>query len=171
MNSKQRAQEIGISMKEIISEALFPTQVWEASDEESLWFHAPLLFSEFEPMQLTFESNLGFECNAIQSFIFYHQKVPANKISQVDELIHALNEWLVIGHLYRDPAADKLVYTSGFIIRELGFSKAEFEIVLRALIANGREYLNFIRKKLKSNEDPKITLQNLFLKMSNDMSL
>lgn len=171
MNSKQKAQEIGIRMKEIISDLIFPTQIWETSDEEGFCFHAPLLFSEFEPQQLTFESSLDFECKVIQSYIFYHRPVPANKIPQVDELIHAINEWLVIGHLYRDPATNKLVYASGFVLRELGFNQTEFEIVLKAFFDNGREYLNFIKKQIKSDEDPKITLEKLFFKMSKDLDL
>ena len=171
MNSKQRAQEIGIRMKEIIGDLLFPTQVWESLDDETLYFHAPLLFPEFAHLQLTFESNLDFDCGAIRSFIHYHQPVPAKRISLVDKLIHGLNEWLVVGHLYRDPGTNELVYASGFIIRELGFNKTEFEITLKAFLDNGREYLNFIKEQIKSNEDPEIILQDLFFKMSNDMDL
>ena len=171
MNSKQRAQQIAASMKEIISDVIFPTQVWESLDDETLYFHAPLLFPEFEHLQLTFESNLDFDCGAIRSFIRYHQPVLANRISLVDKLIHGLNEWLVVGHLYRDPGTNELIYTSGFIIRELGFDKTEFEIALRAFFANGREYFRFIKEQIKSKEDPENILQDLFFKMSHDLKL
>ena len=171
MSSKQKAQEIGIRMKEIIGDLLFPTQIRETSDEEGFCFHAPLPFPEFEPLQLTFESSLDFDCKVIQSYIFYHRPVPANRIPQVDELIHAINEWLVIGHLYRDPATNKLVYASGFVLRELGFNQTEFEDVLKSFFDNGREYLNFIKKQMKSDEDLKITLEEVFFKMSNDLDL
>ena len=169
MDSNKRAQEIGVGMKEVINKVVVLPQVWEETNEEGLWFSGGLQFPEFDDLQVMLQVNLGFDCNAIQSSIILHQPVPDNKILQVDELIHALNGWSVTGHLYRDLRNSNLVYTSGIIIRDLGFNKAEFERGLKALLGNGCEFLNFLEKQLKSKEDPNISLQRLFLKMSKRM--
>lgn len=159
MDSKQRAQEVRVAMKEIISKLMFPNEAQEGENEEAFWFAGALLFPEHDDLQVTYEVSLDFKCDAIQAFVFYHQPVSTNKIQEVDELIHNLNLWPGIGHLFRNPRSNKLAYTVGIIVRDLEFDKADFERVIDTLIKTGGEFLNFLRQQLQGNGDPNISLK------------
>ena len=159
MGSKQRAEEIRTAMKKIISRIVFPAHVREEENEERFWFAGALLSLGYDSLRGTYEVSLDLECVAIQSLVFHRRPVPTDKIQEADELIHALNRELVIGHLFRDSLSNELTFTIGMIIRDLEFHEVDFARVMAILIKKGREVLNFLGKQLQSDEDSNISLQ------------
>jgi hypothetical protein len=163
---KERAYKILEGIKEGFQSVGFPFE--ELSNEKFLWVQTYYMAPEFEDVKVRIEANIDWECKGIEIFNTSVDAVSPDKILLADELIHTLNGWSIIGHLFRD-RANRLIYLAGIPLGDVSFDKKEFEKVLRGLIDTGCEFLNFLEKQLKSNEDPNISLQRLLLKISKRM--
>ena len=165
---KERAYEILEGIKEGFRSVGFPFE--EVSNEKFLWVQTYYMAPEFEDVKVRIEANIDWECKGIQIFNTSVDVVSPDKILLADELIHTLNGWSIIGHLFRNKE-NRLIFLAGIPLGDVPLDKKEFEKVLRGLIDTGCEFINFILKQIESDTDPEISLKRLLSKISGPRTL